>query len=198
MENPDLAASPDGSPWAGATLPDIGQLTQQASRIASDIGLITNRISGALDTAAIDDVRKSLRDLRIAADRLADFARKQSGPFSDVTKNLAVTSAEVGEASKKVNILLDRADSATNDGQATDIMNAARETSRARTARTVEAVQQPVVDARGPVKPDCVIDARHHQVAAQERGSVRHRRCVEQPIVRDVRQQAEMQRFVIG
>ena len=67
---------------------------------------------------------------------------------------------------------------------------AARESARARTARAVEAVQQPVVDARRAVKPDGVIDARHHEVAAQERGAVRHRRGVEQPVVGDVRQQA--------
>ncbi|MBL8985573.1 MAG: MlaD family protein [Gemmatimonadales bacterium] len=122
------AGAPGGDTWPGATLPDIGQLTQQASRIAGDIGLITNRVSGALDSSAIQDVRRSLHDLREAADRLAEFARRQTGPFNEVTSNLAVTSGEVGAASKRVNALLGRVDSATADGQIVDIMNSTRAT----------------------------------------------------------------------
>lgn len=127
--DPDLRARlnearvPGGAIWPGATLPDIGQLTQQASRIAGDIGVITNRVSGALDSSAIQDVRRSLRDLREAADRLADFAKKQTAPFNAVVKNLATTSGEVGTASKRVNSLLSRAEDATKDGQLTTIVN---------------------------------------------------------------------------
>jgi phospholipid/cholesterol/gamma-HCH transport system substrate-binding protein len=122
------AASPGGSTWPGATLPDIGQLTQQASRIAGDIGLVTNRVSGALDSTAVHDVRRSLRSLREAADRLAEFAQRQTGPFNQVTTNLAATSDEVGAASRRVNALLGRVDSATADGQLTEILNTARAT----------------------------------------------------------------------
>jgi phospholipid/cholesterol/gamma-HCH transport system substrate-binding protein len=118
------AAAPGGL-WPGATLPDIGQLTQQASRIAGDIGLITNRVSGALDSTAIQDVRRSLGALREAADRLADFARKQTGPFNTAANNLAVTSDEVGAASKRVNTLLGRVDDATKDGQLNGIVSSA-------------------------------------------------------------------------
>ena len=87
---------------------------------------MTGRVSGALDSSAITDVRRSLRDLREAADRLADFARKQTGPFNQVTTNLATTSEEVGAASKRVNALLGRVDSATKDGQIADIMGSAK------------------------------------------------------------------------
>lgn len=123
------AAVPGADAWPGATLPDIGQLTQQASRIAGDIGLITNRVSGALDSTAVQDVRRSLGALREAADRLAEFARKQTGPFNAVANNLAATSDEVGAASKRVTALLGRADDATKDGQLTTIMNSASATS---------------------------------------------------------------------
>ncbi|MEO8452628.1 MAG: MlaD family protein [Gemmatimonadota bacterium] len=120
------AAKPGGDQWPGATLPDIGQLTQQANRIASDIGVLTGRVAGALDSVAITDVRRSLHALREATDRLADFARKQSGPFTQVTTNLAATSEEVGVASKRVNTLLGRVEEATKDGQITDIMTSAK------------------------------------------------------------------------
>lgn len=127
--DPDLrarlaeAAAPGGDVWPGATLPDIGQLTQQASRIAGDIGLVTNRVSGALDSAAIADMRRSLRDLREAADRLADFARRQTEPFNQVTTNLATTTGEMGVATRRVNTLLGRVDSATGSGQIARIVN---------------------------------------------------------------------------
>ena len=39
------AAAPAGELWPGATLPDIGQLTQQANRIATDLGTMTGRVS---------------------------------------------------------------------------------------------------------------------------------------------------------
>src|SRR5256885_15251435 len=75
---------------------------------------------------------------------------------------------------------------------------AARETPRAGARRTVQAVEQPVIDARGAMEPDRVVDARHDEVAPQERGAMRRRGRVEQPIVRDVREQTAMQRFVVG
>jgi phospholipid/cholesterol/gamma-HCH transport system substrate-binding protein len=123
------AASAGADRWPGATLPDIGQLTQQASRIAGDIGLITNRVSGALDSTAIQDVRRSLGALREAADRLAAFARNQAAPFNTAARNLAVTSDEVGAASKRVNTLLERVESATQNGQLDTIMRSATATS---------------------------------------------------------------------
>ena len=132
------AAAPGGL-WPGATLPDIGQLTQQANRIATDLGTMTGRVSSALDSSAIQDVRRSLRDLREAADRLADFARKQTGPFNQVTTNLAITSDEVGAASKRVNTLLSRAEDATKDNQIGDIMNSARATSADLRAASADA-----------------------------------------------------------
>ena len=122
------AAKPGSGAWPGATLPDFGQLTQQANRIATDLGTMTGRVSSALDSSAIQDVRRSLRDLREAADRLADFARKQTDPFNRVTTNLAATSDEVGAASKRVNTLLGRVEEGTKDGQITDIMNMTRAT----------------------------------------------------------------------
>lgn len=122
------AGKPGGEVWPGATLPDFGQLTQQANRIAVDISTLTGRVSGALDSAAIADVRRSLGDLREAADRLAEFARRQTGPFNQTVNNLAATSAEVGVASKRVNTLLGRIDAATDSGQMASIVSSAQAT----------------------------------------------------------------------
>lgn len=135
----DDAARPGGEAWPGATLPDFGQLTQQANRIATDIGTLTGRVSGALDSAAIADVRRSLGDLREAADRLAEFARRQTGPFNQAVANIAATSEEVGEASKHVNTLLGRVEQATDSGQITAIVNSARNTTADLEAASADA-----------------------------------------------------------
>jgi phospholipid/cholesterol/gamma-HCH transport system substrate-binding protein len=137
----DDAARPGGDAWPGATLPDFGQLTQQANRIATDVSTLTGRVSGALDSAAIADVRGSLQDLRAAADRLAEFARQQTGPFNQTISNLAATSGEVGVASQRVNRLLSRAEQATDSGQMTAIMNSARATTADLQAASSDARQ---------------------------------------------------------
>jgi phospholipid/cholesterol/gamma-HCH transport system substrate-binding protein len=133
------AAQPGGDVWPGATLPDFGQLTQQANRIATDISTLTGRVSGALDSAAIADVRRSLGDLREAADRLAEFARQQTGPFNRAVANIAATSEEVGQASQHVNTLLSRVEQATDSGQIGAIMNSARATTADLQAASADA-----------------------------------------------------------
>jgi ABC-type transporter Mla subunit MlaD len=52
--------SAGGEAWPGATLPDIGQLTAQASRIAGDVGVVTQRISQAFDSTALKNLQKSV------------------------------------------------------------------------------------------------------------------------------------------
>ena len=79
-----------------------------------------------------------------------------------------------------------------------DSLALAREAARTRAGRTVERVQQPLVDARVAVEPDGVVDAGHDEVAAQEGRAMRHGRRVEQPVVGHVGQQAAMQRIVVG
>ena len=49
-----------GEAWPGATLPDIGQLTAQASRIAGDVGDITQRIGQAFDSTALKYMQLSV------------------------------------------------------------------------------------------------------------------------------------------
>ncbi|MEZ4587848.1 MAG: MlaD family protein [Gemmatimonadales bacterium] len=135
------AGRPGGEVWPGATLPDFGQLTQQANRIATDIGTMTGRVSGALDLRRHRRRPLELARSREAADRLADFARRQTAPFNETVNNLAATSAEVGEASKKVNQLLGRVDQATDSGRVRDIVEAARGTTADLQAAAADARQ---------------------------------------------------------
>src|SRR6266436_6911594 len=72
------ASAGAGSKWPGATLPDIGQLTAQASRIATDIATVSNRIQTAFDSTAVTELRRSIKDFGQIADRLARVTNEQA------------------------------------------------------------------------------------------------------------------------
>jgi phospholipid/cholesterol/gamma-HCH transport system substrate-binding protein len=141
------AAAAGGDVWPGTTLPDIGEITLQASRIAGDIGVITNRIGGALDSNAVADVRASLKDLRETVVRLTRIADAEGDNFSKMSGNLTRTSGEVDLASRRVNTVMGRVDSATAGGQLQDLLGSARQTSAALRQMTTD-MQEIVTDVK--------------------------------------------------
>lgn len=137
------AAAAGGNVWPGTTLPDIGEITLQASRIAGDIGTITNRVGGALDSTAVAEVRASLRDLRTTVLRLTEMANQQSENFTRMSGNLTRASGEVDVGSRRFNTIMGRVDSATANGQLQQLIN---ETRQAGTAlRDLTADMQAIV-----------------------------------------------------
>ena len=122
------AAAVGGEAWPGATLPDIGEITQQASRIAGDIGVLTNRIEGALDSNAVADVRASLRDLRATVVRLTQLANTQSDNLGRMATNLTRTSGSLDTASRSFNTVMGRVDSATMKGELQDLFSSTKQT----------------------------------------------------------------------
>jgi phospholipid/cholesterol/gamma-HCH transport system substrate-binding protein len=137
------AAAVGGDLWPGTTLPDIGEITLQASRIAGDIGVITNRIEGALDSNAVADVKASLKDLRATVVRLTQLANTQSDNFTRLSGNLTRTSGEVDVASRRFNTVLGRVDSATMNGQLQELVSSTKATSSA--LKTMTADMQAIV-----------------------------------------------------
>jgi phospholipid/cholesterol/gamma-HCH transport system substrate-binding protein len=137
------AVAVGGEIWPGTTLPDIGEITLQASRIAGDVGVITNRIEGALDSNAVADVKASLKDLRATVVRLTQLADAQSDNFTTLSGNLTRTSGEVDLASRRFNTVLGRVDSATMNGQLQDLVGSTRQTSAA--LRDMTADMQAIV-----------------------------------------------------
>ena len=125
------AAAVGGDIWPGSTLPDIGEITLQASRIAGDIGTITNRIGGALDSTAVADVRASLKDLRATVVHLTQMANAQSENLSSLTGNVTRASGDVETASRRFSSVMGRVDSATMNGQLQDVLSSTRETGQA-------------------------------------------------------------------
>jgi phospholipid/cholesterol/gamma-HCH transport system substrate-binding protein len=112
-----------GTRWPGATLPDIGQLTAQASRIATDIATVSSRVQSAFDTEAVNDLRRSIRDFGQIADRLVKVTNEQADVIGSVGSNLKATSDALGRASNNLQNTLGRVDSATNQGQLAAILN---------------------------------------------------------------------------
>ena len=112
-----------GGKWPGATLPDIGQLTAQASRIATDIATVSARIQTAFDSSAVTDLRRSIRDFGQIADRLAQVTNEQADVIGNVGENLSKGSEALSRAATDLRTTLGRVDTATNQGQLATILN---------------------------------------------------------------------------
>jgi phospholipid/cholesterol/gamma-HCH transport system substrate-binding protein len=118
-----------GEAWPGATLPDIGQLTAQASRIAGDVGVVTQRISQAFDSTALKNMQKSVKDLAVISGRLVEFANAQTTRIDRVSQNVATTSDAFAGVAKTFQGAVARLDTATSDNQLKDILNNGRASS---------------------------------------------------------------------
>jgi phospholipid/cholesterol/gamma-HCH transport system substrate-binding protein len=118
-----------GDAWPGATLPDIGQLTAQASRIAGDVGDITARIGQAFDSTALASMQQSVKDLAEISKRLVVFANAQTSRIDRVSSNVATTSDAFAGVAQTFRQAVTRLDSATADRQLQDIMDNGRASS---------------------------------------------------------------------
>ncbi len=117
------AQAAGGSKWPGATLPDIGQLTAQASRIATDIATVSARVQTAFDSEAVVELRRSIRDFGQIADRLVRVTNEQADMVGSVGPNLRKGSDALGRAATDLQATLGRVDTATNQGQLAAILN---------------------------------------------------------------------------
>ena len=118
-----------GDAWPGATLPDIGQLTAQASRIAGDVAAVTQRIGQAFDSTALKNMQQSVKDLATISGRLVRFADAQTNRIDRVSQNVATTSDAFAGVAKTFQGAVARLDTATSDNQLKDIINNSRSSS---------------------------------------------------------------------
>jgi phospholipid/cholesterol/gamma-HCH transport system substrate-binding protein len=131
------AAGAGGGRWPGATLPDVGQLTAQAGRIAGDIAAVASRFRTAFDSQAASDLRRSIRDFADMADELARVTAEQSDVIRAIGGNLQRGSESVSRAAGEFEATAARLDSATAQGQVTTLMdNAAAASTDVRAAAT--------------------------------------------------------------
>ncbi|HEX2680722.1 MAG TPA: hypothetical protein VHQ03_05465, partial [Candidatus Dormibacteraeota bacterium] len=115
--------------WPGATLPDIGQLTAQASRIATDIATVSTRIQSAFDSEAVLELRRSIKDFGQVADKLVRVTNDQAEVLGSVGSNLRQGSDFLAKAATRLETTLGRVDSATTQGQLATILNNSAATS---------------------------------------------------------------------
>ena len=118
-----------GEAWPGATLPDIGQLTAQASRIAGDVADVTQRIGQAFDSTALRNLQQSVRDLATISGRLVKFAHTQTDRMDRVGENVVTSADAFTGAAKTFRDAVARLDTATSDNQLQDILNNSRSSS---------------------------------------------------------------------
>ncbi len=134
-----------GSKWPGATLPDIGQLTAQASRIATDIATVSSRVQSAFDSEAVVELRRSIRDFGQVAQRLVRVTNDQAAVLGNVGANLRQGSDLLAHAATDLSATLGRVDTATNKGQLATILNNSAATSQ--DLRTASANLRDLMDA---------------------------------------------------
>ncbi|HEU5304278.1 MAG TPA: MlaD family protein [Gemmatimonadales bacterium] len=118
-----------GEAWPGATLPDIGQLTAQASRIAGDVADVTQRIGQAFDSTALKNLQQSVKDLASISGRLVKFANTQADRMDRVGQNVVTTSDAFSGVAATFRSAVARLDTATSDNQLQDILNNSRSSS---------------------------------------------------------------------
>ena len=130
-----VQAASEGDEWPGATLPDIGQLTAQAGRIATDIATVSSRVQTAFDSAAVADLQRSIREFGTIADRISGFFEAQTGVIQEVGGNLQRGSEEFADAAALMQSSFARVDTATMEGElATLLDNAAAASEQVRQA----------------------------------------------------------------
>jgi phospholipid/cholesterol/gamma-HCH transport system substrate-binding protein len=108
--------------WPGATLPDIGQLTAQAGRIATDIASVSSRIQETFDSTAVSQLQESIRDFGRVADQIAQFTEQQTDVLRGVGVRLDEGSEILTRAATSLEASLARVDSATNQGELARIL----------------------------------------------------------------------------
>ena len=118
-----------GDAWPGATLPDIGQLTAQASRIAGDVADVTQRIGQAFDSTALKNLQQSVKDLATITGRLVKFAHAQTDRMDRVSQNVATSADAFTGVAQSFRGAVARLDTATSDNQLKDILDNSRSSS---------------------------------------------------------------------
>ncbi len=108
--------------WPGATLPDVGQLTAQASRVAGDIASISSRVQTVFDSQAVVELQEAIRDFTGIASNINEFTQNQTELMGDVGVNLRQGSDVLADAARRLQASLLRVDEATDQGELETIL----------------------------------------------------------------------------
>ncbi len=111
------AARAGGRAWPGAALPDIGQLTAQAGRIAGDLATIASRVQAAFDSSSAEKLRGAFGDISRLSRVMANLATQQQAVLTRIGGNLDTGTASLARFATALERTAARADSATDRAQ---------------------------------------------------------------------------------
>ncbi len=112
--------------WPGAALPDVGQLTAQAGRIAGDIAVLAERLGSAIDSSTADALRTSVGDFVEIARQLRTFTVSQTTSMSAAGADVVATAEAAALAARDLRVAMARLDSATAQDQLGQIVTSAQ------------------------------------------------------------------------
>jgi len=101
----------------GAALPDVGQLTAQAGRIASDIAVIAGRVNAAFDSSSAARLKSAFSDLSRLSRVLRTIAQGQESTLIKIGGNLDTGTTLLARSAASFARAAGRVDSATSRDQ---------------------------------------------------------------------------------
>ena len=107
----------DDEYWPGVALPDIGELTAQANRIAGDITTLSARVETVFDSQAVLELQQAIRNFTGIANDISQFTQTQTDLMGDVGVNLKQGSDVVVDAAQRLQTTLARFAEATDEGE---------------------------------------------------------------------------------
>ncbi len=108
---------------AGAALPDVGQLTAQAGRIASDSATISSRVQDAFDSTSAERLKGAFRDLSRLSAVLKTIAQGQESTLTRIGGNIDTGTALLAQSARNLARAASRVDSATSRDQLQRILS---------------------------------------------------------------------------
>jgi phospholipid/cholesterol/gamma-HCH transport system substrate-binding protein len=110
----DEAARGAGRRLPGAALPDVGQLTAQAGRIAGDIALIASRVNAAFDSSSAARLKSAFSDLSRLSRVLRTIAQGQESTLTRIGSHLDTGTTLLAQSARSLSQVTSRVDSATS------------------------------------------------------------------------------------
>ena len=122
---------------AGATLPDIAQLTTVAGQIAGDVASVADRVQLAFDSTAATELRRTIRhfsessqNLSVASRNLSYIARTQSRNLDSLAVDIRDGVSNLKTATESFQRTVDRIDESTARGEVKQIVDDMEESAR--------------------------------------------------------------------
>jgi phospholipid/cholesterol/gamma-HCH transport system substrate-binding protein len=108
---------------AGATLPDIAQLTEVAGRIAGDVASVAERFEVAFDDRAARELRESIRNVAELSTELARTVRVQSRNMDALSRDVRTGVQSLNQAALAMQRTVERIDASTSAGEVKAIVD---------------------------------------------------------------------------